>query len=320
MDNWRGRLPVVAFPHSQPPLTPHEQAHSKTSHVLGLLPRARIARSCRGRRARTSRCCAPGAATSNITPPIGPHQAVRSSRPQATHVHDELHARCLVLDDGQAKLALVVCDLRHMSAEVAAERQADHPADDRHPAGVRASSRRPTRTPRRAPRLEEREGQPYYDYGAFLTRRIADGVVRAVNQLEPARIGWGVVEEPTQVFNRRWFLKPERGPIYGAHDNIEQVDTNPGYSGLLEARRPRRSADHLPLGAVHLGQADLAAGLLRAALRRRGSGWGDLGRLFRGLRRSRGRIARRRPAGSAVRRHHGQRHQRRREQPRALLR
>jgi hypothetical protein len=59
-----------------------------------------------------------GAATSNITPSIGADPTVRTSKPQATHVHDELHARCLVLDDGQAKLALVVCDLRHISAEV----------------------------------------------------------------------------------------------------------------------------------------------------------------------------------------------------------
>ncbi len=79
-----------------------------------------------------------GAATSNITPPIGADPTVRTSRPPATHVHDELHARCLVLDDGQAKLALVVCDLRHISAEVVGQRQADHPADDRHPAGMRA--------------------------------------------------------------------------------------------------------------------------------------------------------------------------------------
>ena len=61
-----------------------------------------------------------GAATSNITPPIGADPRIRTSRPPATHVHDELHARCLVLDDGEAKLALVVCDLRHISAEVAA--------------------------------------------------------------------------------------------------------------------------------------------------------------------------------------------------------
>ncbi|MBM3860705.1 MAG: hypothetical protein FJ395_13785 [Verrucomicrobia bacterium] len=89
-----------------------------------------------------------------------------------------------------------------------------------------------------AAKLEEREGEPYFEYSAFLTRRIADGVLRAHNQLEPARIAWGVVEEPTQVFNRRWFVKPERGPIYGAHDNIEQVKMNPGYTGLLRPAGP----------------------------------------------------------------------------------
>ena len=62
-----------------------------------------------------------GAATSNITPAIGADPRIRTSRPPATHVHDELHARCLVLDDGQSMLALVVCDLRHISAEVAAD-------------------------------------------------------------------------------------------------------------------------------------------------------------------------------------------------------
>ncbi|MCA9122731.1 MAG: hypothetical protein KDB11_21225, partial [Planctomycetales bacterium] len=38
-----------------------------------------------------------GAATSNITPPIGSDQTVGASKRQATHVHDELNARCLVL-------------------------------------------------------------------------------------------------------------------------------------------------------------------------------------------------------------------------------
>jgi hypothetical protein len=178
-----------------------------------------------------------GAATSNITPSIGSAPAVRSNKPQATHVHDELHARCLVLDDGQAKLALVVCDLRHISAEVVANaKQIIQQTTGIPPECVLVSATH-THTSTGA-KLEERDGQPYYDYGAFLTRRIAEGVLRAVNQLQPARIGWGVVEEPTQVFNRRWFLMAKRGPIYGAHDNIEQVDTNPGYNGLLRPAGP----------------------------------------------------------------------------------
>jgi hypothetical protein len=178
-----------------------------------------------------------GAATSNITPSIGADPSNRSSRPPATHVHDELHARCLVLDDGQAKLALVVCDLRHMSAEVAAgAKQIIQKTTGIPPQCVLISATH-THTSSGA-KLEERDGEPYYDYNAFLTRRIADGVLRAVNNLESARIGWGTAEEPTQVFNRRWFLMAGRGPIYGAHDNIEQVDTNPGYTGLLRPAGP----------------------------------------------------------------------------------
>jgi hypothetical protein len=178
-----------------------------------------------------------GAATSNITPPIGADPMVRPSRPPATHVHDELHARCLVLDDGQAHLALVVCDLRHISAEVVAgAKQIIQRMTGIPPECVLVSATH-THTSTGA-KLQEREGEPYYDYRASLTRRIAEGVLRAVNQLEPARIGWGVAEEPTQVFNRRWLLMAKRGPIYGAHDNIEQVDTNPGYSGLLRPAGP----------------------------------------------------------------------------------
>lgn len=52
-----------------------------------------------------------GAATSNITPALG-GLIVGGFRPlPAEHVHDELHARCLVLDNGPTRLALVVLDL-----------------------------------------------------------------------------------------------------------------------------------------------------------------------------------------------------------------
>ena len=45
-----------------------------------------------------------GAATSNITPFLGGASSAIRALP-ATHVHDELHAKCLVLDDGKTKLA-----------------------------------------------------------------------------------------------------------------------------------------------------------------------------------------------------------------------
>jgi hypothetical protein len=177
-----------------------------------------------------------GAATSNITPSIDAGSANRSGKAEATHVHDDLHARCLVLDDGEAKLAIVVCDLRHISAEVAANAKQIIRRTTGIPPECVVISATHTHTSGGA-KLDEGD-VAYFDYRAMLTRRIADGVLRAANQLEPARIGWGVAEEPTQVFNRRWFLTPKRGPIYGAHDNIEQVDTNPGYHGLLRPAGP----------------------------------------------------------------------------------
>jgi hypothetical protein len=178
-----------------------------------------------------------GAATSNITPPIGADPRIRTSRPPATHVHDELHARCLVLDDGQAKLALVVCDMRHISAEVAAGAKKIIEQMTGIPPRCVVISATHSHTTGGA-KLEEREGEPYYDFSAYLTRRIAESVLRAHNQLEPAQIAWGTAEEPTQVFNRRWFLKPGSPPVYGAHDNVELVDTNPGYKGLLKPAGP----------------------------------------------------------------------------------
>ncbi|MCA9071768.1 MAG: hypothetical protein KDA84_22730, partial [Planctomycetaceae bacterium] len=51
-----------------------------------------------------------GAATSNITPALG-ELIVGGWKPiPATHIHDELYARCLVLDDGRTKVAIVICD------------------------------------------------------------------------------------------------------------------------------------------------------------------------------------------------------------------
>jgi len=178
-----------------------------------------------------------GAAISNITPSISADPSLRTSKPPATHVHDDLHARCLVLDDGRSKLALVVCDLRHLSAEVAVGAKSIIEMTTGIPPQCVLISATHTHTSGGV-KMTDGESQAYFDYSAFLSRRIADGVLRANNQLEPARIAWGVAEEHSQVFNRRWFAVPGREPFYGAHDNIEQVRTNPGYSGLLRPAGP----------------------------------------------------------------------------------
>src|SRR6516162_7315106 len=52
-----------------------------------------------------------GAATTVITPNLGVSLCGSMSDRFAENVHDDLHARSLVLDNGEAKVALVVLDL-----------------------------------------------------------------------------------------------------------------------------------------------------------------------------------------------------------------
>jgi neutral ceramidase len=52
-----------------------------------------------------------GAATSVISPSLGVSLCGSMQDRAAQTIHDELQARCLVLDNGTARLALVVLDL-----------------------------------------------------------------------------------------------------------------------------------------------------------------------------------------------------------------
>ncbi|HSI63727.1 MAG TPA: neutral/alkaline non-lysosomal ceramidase N-terminal domain-containing protein [Candidatus Saccharimonadia bacterium] len=171
-----------------------------------------------------------GAATSNITPALG-GDIVGGFLPfPATHIHDELHARCLVLDDGKSKLAFVVCDLLglHRSVSVEArkliEEETGIPAANVLISGTHTHSA--TSTLGGTPRSHVSDME-LTDYQKFVARRIADGVRRAVNVLRPAEIAFGTVEAPEHVFIRRWFLKEGAMPP-NPFGKIDKVKMNPG--------------------------------------------------------------------------------------------
>ncbi len=155
-----------------------------------------------------------GAATSNITPWLGVSINGGMSDRKATHIHDELHARCLVLDDGKTRLAFAVCDMCMVPREVMDEaKQLVHeeleklaPKDRPLPIENILISATHTHEAPTAAGVFQSEPDPAYP--KYLARKIADGIIRANNNLQPAKIGWGVGKEPTQVFNRRWFMKP----------------------------------------------------------------------------------------------------------------
>jgi len=76
-------------------------------------------------------------------------------------------------------------------------------------------------------------------YQKFLVMRIADGVRRAAKNLEPAKIGWGSGSEPTQVFNRRYFMKPGT-PTPNPFGGVDKAVMNPGRGNpnILKAAGP----------------------------------------------------------------------------------
>lgn len=181
-----------------------------------------------------------GAAMSNITPAIG-GAIVGGFTPQPSkHIHDELHARCLVLDDGGTRLAIVLCDNVGIPREVydAARKQlaetANLPADNVLMAATHTHSATSARGDKRLVPSEK-----LTEYQQFVVQRIVDGVRRAVHNLEPARIGWGRAQEPSEVFNRRWLMSP--GPyLVNPFGGTDQVKMNPprAHESLLRPAGP----------------------------------------------------------------------------------
>ena len=169
-----------------------------------------------------------GAATSNITPAIGGNIIGGFHPFPSKHVHDDLHARGLVLDNGRTRLAFVVCDLIGLSRYLCDEARRAIQEETGIPAAhVMISG---THTHSATSALGERYStKPELDdYQKFVARRIADGVRCAINNLAPARIGWGAGSEPRHVFNRRWFLKPGTMPMnpFGSTNDLAKM--NPG--------------------------------------------------------------------------------------------
>jgi hypothetical protein len=181
-----------------------------------------------------------GAAASNITPPLDEPIVGGWGSPPGKHIHDELYARCLVLDDGRTRLVFVLVDSLGVSREVfdAAKDilwdKAGIPKENMLMAATHTHSSISARGPNRG-----KASDMLSDYEGFVIRRIADGVQRALNNLETARIGWGRAEEPTQVFNRRYYMKPGT-PTPNPFGGTDKVVMNPGRGNpnILKAAGP----------------------------------------------------------------------------------
>ncbi len=169
-----------------------------------------------------------GAYAQDITPPRFP---ITVNGNMADHLalaaHDPLHARCLVLTNGDTQLALVTCDSCMIPREImdSAKRRAAYrtgiPA-----ANILISATHAHSCPTVAGVFQS---DPDPEYVEFLSDRIVDGITQAWKQREPAQLGWATAMEPGQLFNRRWHLKDG---VLGENpfgQKMDRVRMNPGY-------------------------------------------------------------------------------------------
>jgi hypothetical protein len=170
-----------------------------------------------------------GAATANITPPLGLGIVGGWGAPEATHIHDELHARCLVLDDGEKKLVFIIVDNIGMQRDLIDKAKTLIEEETNIPrANVLVSAIHTHSAVSSGNRIVSSGDVPFNNYQQFLIRRIADVARIAINNLEPAQIGWGGGDAPEHVFVRRYNMKPGT-PMPNPFGGQDKVVMNPGY-------------------------------------------------------------------------------------------
>jgi hypothetical protein len=135
----------------------------------------------------------------------------------ANDVHDKLYAKCLVLDDGQTQIAFLICDNLGIGRDVYDQarqliaKETDLPVENILMAATHTHSGTRARADK---------------YRPIVVRGIADAAREALGHLEPAQIGWGAIDEPSEVFNRRWYVDDPQlrhNPFGG----VDQVRMNP---------------------------------------------------------------------------------------------
>lgn len=179
-----------------------------------------------------------GTAIVDVTPPMGISIVGNFTDAKAARVHDPLHVRCLALDDGHTRLALVTVDNCLVSRELfdAAKRRI-HKRDGLPPSCVLVSAVHTHSGPAVTGVFQS---DPDPNYAKFLAERIADVVHEAVERLEPARIAWGRGTLPSEVHNRRWYMRPE-GIVpdpFGQRNDRVRMNPPRASAAMIEAAGP----------------------------------------------------------------------------------
>ena len=169
-----------------------------------------------------------GASVVDITPTNYPVlvNAMFTER-SATNATDPLEVRALALDDGDTRLVLAVVDTCMIARDLIdrAKEQASQatgiPTDKMLVSATHTHS-----APSAMGCLGSRQDT---NYAVFLGPRIAEAIIGAAKNLQPARIGWGVVDDWEHTFNRRWIRRPDKLLTDPFGDRNVRAHMHPGH-------------------------------------------------------------------------------------------
>ncbi len=169
-----------------------------------------------------------GAASIDITPKELP-AIVSGSFLQRTadRVHDPLHARSLVLDDGAVRAAIVVVDNLMMPRDLVddakrlAAKATGIPVERMLVAATHTHS---------APSVGGALGTGVDEtYARRLPGWIAEAIIAGVANLAPAKVGWAVACDAQHTNCRRWIVRPDRMGTDPFGDRSIRAMMHPGY-------------------------------------------------------------------------------------------
>ncbi len=192
-----------------------------------------------------------GTAAVDISPTVFPMQ-LRSGK--SDHVHDPLHVRAVAFQNGEGRAVIALIDAIGSGREttdeakrIVAEKTGWRP-EEMCVSGTHTHS---------APKGGDTSpGRIAYEKTRF------DGIVAALTQaiesLEPAKVGFASDVEPTEVYNRRWYLKEgtmDKNPLGG----YDKVRTNAPRQNITKPAGPTdpevcvvdvRTRKNQPLGLI----------------------------------------------------------------------
>jgi len=167
-----------------------------------------------------------GTATIDITPtefPLAPRGS-HFPKPIDT-VNDPLYVRCIVLQNGETRIAMAVVD----SCMVHREQLAPAKKAAAEACGIPVENMMVSSThTHSAPFANARYGTPQeLAYQKKLIEGITEAIVTAAANVQPAGAGYASHDVPDEVRNRRWFLQPDKMPL-NPFGETDVVKMNPG--------------------------------------------------------------------------------------------